>query len=342
VMDRMATTVDSPVQFGCPYKQVYADVFYLYTCAITPVALLGIILNVINVVVLRQIQNAAHTSVFLLRLLAGCDLFFLTMCLVYFSVRHITSYIINRDEVFGLNDVQIGPKIFWATLPWYFIPLQTRNWLVVMITFERFLNIVFPLWARSHCNNANLSKVFAVVVVSALACHLPRYFSNGLMEYINPCTDLQDIHVYSKAWNWNIDKINLAMVVFVPLFSIYIMNIILLITLRRAMSKRSAIAGTTGKEQTDRGQRQATLTVISLVIVYTICETPASIDVLVWIAGIRLAHDDIFVNYSRKIGLFLIVVDSSVNFIAYCSSNSKFRQGLYDLVKIKAMRKVQF
>ena len=80
-----------------------------------------------------------------------------------------------------------------------------------------------------------------------------------------------------------------------------------------------------------QAQRQATLMVIGITLVFSVCETPASLDRMARIAGVTFPDDDPFFNYGRKVGLLLIVVDSAVNFLSYCVSNAPFRRGLIRL-----------
>jgi hypothetical protein len=302
---------------------------------ITPVAVLGAILNIINLIVLRM-HKTSLTSVFLLRILAGCDLFFLVTSLVFFTLRHAVVYITNRKVIFGRRDTFIGVEIFYATIPIYFCSLQARNWLVVLLTVERFLNIVFPLWAKTTCSIRNFTKIIMFVFVSSLACHLPRFWSQYLIKEINPCTGLTEFSIKARQWETTYDQyVYIIALVLVPLFLIYILNTFLIIALRRAMVRRSKMAA--DGQQKDQGQNQATMTVVSVVILFTICETPASMDRLAGLAGFSqsFAPDGLFRNYMRKVGLLLIVFDSSVNFVAYCASNRTFRRNLVTLFSAK-------
>ncbi|XP_064644666.1 sex peptide receptor-like [Lineus longissimus] len=314
-------------ELTCSHSKVYADVFYLYMYAITPVAMSGIVLNVINLIVLRHMQKKATTSVFLLRMLAGCDLFFLIICIVYFFVRPMFVYLRNSIEVFSLSDDKIASAISFLMEPFYYSSLQARNWMIVLVTFERFLNIVFPLWARGHCTKGNLGKAAVCIFLVALAFALPGYYHKYLVNGKNPCTgavELQSrLRQESKPFR---NTTYVVVTVFVPMCLIYTMNIILVISVRNAMRSRQS---TTDKERMrdERGQTQATLTVISIVVLFTVCETLPGLDrVIVLFSGAPFARDSPFFNYVRKSGLFLIVFDSAMNFVAYCFSNRSFRQ----------------
>ncbi|XP_064622325.1 uncharacterized protein LOC135484620 [Lineus longissimus] len=280
----------------CIYRSVYADVFYLYTCAITPVVIVGIVLNLMNLVVLRRMQKS-HQSVFLLRFLAACDFLFLVVCLVYFFIRPMTVYSTNRIEVFARGDGKIGKLLYNITIPFYRISLMARNWLIVLITFERFMHIAFPLWAKVHCTKGTLS-----VVVVSIACFIiglcsPVYLAQTITETINPCTDLPEIDFVKPPWASQFLSITyLVFILYTPIVCIYVMNIVLIVAVRRAHSHRSKMAARSmavsgsGKEA-ETSQTNATAMVLSIVIVFTICETPTCID--------RLAT--LFVDYEAAI-----------------------------------------
>jgi hypothetical protein len=323
-------------QRGCVYSKVYADVFYLFLCGITPIAICGIVLNVINLAVFRHMQKTATTSVFLLRILAGCDLFFLTICLIYFGVRHMIVFFTNRIAVFALADYQIAPIIAYVTEPFYYSSLQARNWLIVVITFERFLNLVFPLWAKQHCTKRNLGKVTLCIFLAAIGLALPRPV-NVHLHFLwgkNPCNGVLELQLKVREDLDVFRQMNYILAtVLVPMFLIYTMNITLIISVRNAMRRRQKMMDKE-RMRSDHGQTQATLTVISIVILFTICETLPGLDrAVVLFAGSPFPADNLFYNYARKTGLFLIVFDSAMNFVAYCFSNRSFRESFRALFR---------
>jgi hypothetical protein len=312
----------------CVYKDVYAFTFYLYAFAITPISLIGVVFNMVNLVVLGNMHKTSHTSVFLLRILAACDLFFLATCLIYFFVRPIVVFINTRIEVFARRDSFIGSEMTYASTPFYFSALQTRNWLIVLITFERFLNIVFPLWTRAKCTKGNLTKIAMFITSFSLLSNCPRFWF-PLSNNINPCTGLPELKLSFPNWYGTYDPYHyIILLVLVPLFLIYIMNVVLLVAVRRATSRRAKLTASGQKDQDDRAHTQATLMVISILVLFTICESPASLDRLASLAGVKFADDSLFFTFGRKIGLLLVVVDSALNFAAYCISNRMFRQNL--------------
>jgi hypothetical protein len=166
---------------------------------------------------------------------------------------------------------------------------------------------------------------------------LPRFGGQFLGKRINQCTGFEELGLFGQEWEAMYDQtVYIFALVLIPLLLIYILNTVLIVTLRTAMSKRAKM--TEGKKGNgrDHSQNQGTVMVISVALVFTICETPASIDRLAMLfGGFQFADDSAFENYVRKIGLFLVVVDSAMNFLAYCISNRTFRQNLVALFGTK-------
>jgi hypothetical protein len=326
-------------QNECVYHETHANTFYLYIFAITPTSIIGVILNAIILFVLRKVQKQTiATSAFLLRMLAGCDIFFLLCCLVFFFIRHIVVYVNHRTTIFTRGDNYIGGDIFYWSLPWYFSSLQARNSLIVLITLERFLHIVFPLWARTHCTESHFGKAVAFVICLSLACNMPRYWSLEFVDVNNPCTGFPEIRIKGKPWQGTYDGyLYLFGMVLLPLLLVYLMNVVLIVSLRKAIRRRTMMTtGEKGGEQEDRANRQATLMVISILVVFTLCETPATVDRLAGMAGLQLFSDRRYHAHFRKFALFLIVVDSTMNFVAYCVSNRTFRRNFLSMIGMRS------
>ncbi|XP_064645919.1 FMRFamide receptor-like [Lineus longissimus] len=339
-MSAPVTAVARPPENKCEFHETNANTFYLYMFAITPTSIMGIVLNAIILIVLgKQQKNAVATSVFLLRILAGCDIFFLLCCLVFFFIRHMVVYFEHRTAIFTRGDNYIGGDIFYWSIPWYFAALQSRNGLIVLITLERFLNIVFPLWARPYCTEKNFGKAAIGIILLSLSCNMPTYWFLEQINVSNPCTGNPEVQIRarpgSRRRTYDSYLYLLGMVV-VPLSLVYVMNVVLIISLRKAIRRRSKMTGgETGKDQEEKANRQATLMVVSILIVFTLCETPATVDRLAGLAGLQLFPDRRYHDYFRKFGLLLIVVDSAMNFVAYCITNRTFRQNFLSVFRKK-------
>lgn len=313
---------------NCPISQVYKDVFYLFVFVIGPISVIGIVFNFISIIVFYRQKNDSNPA-FLVKCLAVSDLIFLFFCLCYFPIRHVRSYAIHGDkEVFRRWDPDIGRFMFYGTIPFYFMSQQNRNWLIVIMTVERCVSVFSPLWARGNITKSLLTKIIIANVFMCVSMNLYWFWGFPLLMVEDPCTGEMKLRVMSQAWLTHTDKyLYVLMTVLSPLAILYVANIILIMSLRKAQKRRKDLTG----DKDVASQRQATITVISILIVFSICETPACVDRVAAILGFEMPEDSAFTNYSRKIGLLLVVCDSAVNFFAYCASNRQFRRTLVSL-----------
>ena len=316
----------------CPRSQVFVDVFNLYVWGIGPIVITGMVFNVVNVWVLRH-QGSKVNSVYLLQILAYADLAFLAISAVFFPIRHIYAYITQGEEVFRVSDLVIGIDIFYITIPLYFGLVCNRNWLIVLITMERLVSIAAPFWARAAITKRRLLAAAILNCGLGLAVSSASYVAYYYRPTRFPCM-AGALELSTRPWYEDYDFYSYALfTVYAPLALMYAMNIALIASVVRAAEhrRRLTLSGGTDPQKEATAQRQATMMIIAMLVVFTVCETPACLDRLVAMTGMRFAPDDPFYNYARKIGLLLVVADSALNFFAYCVSNRKYRQTLWKL-----------
>ena len=100
----------------------------------------------------------------------------------------------------------------------------------------------------------------------------------------------------------------------IPLIILCVLNMFIIQALRRTRS--------TKKKLTSRNR--ITLTLISVIIVFLVCVTPDA--VMSTFFGYGYAEADYLVRGVREITDLLLAVNSSVNFILYCTFNKMFRK----------------
>ena len=309
----------------CPIRQIYIDVFGMYVGGIGTIALVGLAFNVINITLLRH-QRSNINSILLLQYLAVTDILFLLVCFAYFPLRHLLTLIIYGDEIFKDDDWYQLPHILSVVHPLFYITQNFRNWTVVLITIDRFLSIAFPLWARSALTKQRLKVAFIVLgVVSAWPARL--WLNMYFRPYFNKCFNREAFWMDFKFPYFGYYYTFTTVVI--PMMLIYLMNIILIYVMRRSYRTRAKLRQ---QKQDSKQQRQVNAMVISMMVVFTLCETLACVDRLMTAAGMKFPKHSKFKNYSRKLGLLLNVVDSAFNFLAYCASNPSFRRGFLNLI----------
>ena len=118
----------------------------------------------------------------------------------------------------------------------------------------------------------------------------------------------------------------------IPLTVLIVLNSILAIGIRKAQKQRSVMRAdviTSGQRQSD----SITAMVVIVVIIFVLCQAPYSL-VVVQIclnkldAPVRIFTGDIW-TYWYTVAYFLLILNSSVNFIIYVAVGKTFRQKLF-------------
>ena len=313
----------------CPVKRVYTEMFFLYVAGIGSTCLIGLVLNSINLMVLGR-QKMELKSHLMLRVLAVSDMVFLVTCLVHFVLRHLVALSIYGTALWRRRDRELMPLWYWYSLPPYFMALQNRNWIIVLVTTERLLAILAPFWSRVSVTRSRIYKVVVVNAVIAVGMQMSRFFDRVQKPSTFKCAEPYESVYILQPWGQVQDRIGyVIMVIAIPLTLLYVMNIALIIALYRISAKRAQLHEGDLRQAT--AQRQATLMVIAMLVVFTVCETPAGLDRIARLAGAKFSSTDPFFHCGRRVGLLLIVMDSAVNFLAYCASNRRFRNTLRHL-----------
>lgn len=140
-----------------------------------PIAVAGIIGNLVSIFVLRQYKPAMTTTI-ILQCLAWTDTAYLTVSIILRSFRYmgIPSY-----ETYN-------PYIFFWLYPTVYAIRLTGTWLTVLLTVDRFIAVCYPLHANRLCSRAKTSLLILIIVLCSFAFSVPRYF-----EYIkiNPSNE---------------------------------------------------------------------------------------------------------------------------------------------------------
>jgi hypothetical protein len=136
----------------------------------------------------------------------------------------------------------------------------------------------------------------------------------------NPCYPNGMVFMNKRPWGRAVDNYTYVCVLFItPLILLIILNFGVVFSLITSNGKNE-FSLSSKKRQV--AQRKLSLMATCLISLFFICETPACIDRIMRLAGYQLTTFDPI----RKSGLFLIVIDSSLNFFVYIATNEKFRE----------------
>lgn len=157
--------------------------FVCEVCISFPIAVAGILGNAMTVFVLFHYKPAMSTTV-ILRWLAVNNSLSLTASIFLRSLRYAD--LAPYAAVFRY--------IFFWMFPTNFAIRLTDTWLVVLLTFDRYVAVCYPFQASRLCSRTKTNVAVFVIVVSAYLFSAPRYFE--YIELNSPTTTVN--HKASK------------------------------------------------------------------------------------------------------------------------------------------------
>lgn len=179
--------------------------FVMLGVVATIVCFLGLVGNIMNAGVLALLSRKWRSPTYTILLaLSFADL---TIMIVYLTFS--LTFFVRRPPVIRPADVPADASDFSVFLyyTWTFainIAVCASNWLVVAVTFFRFLAVYFPMKVGVHCTLPKVRVVIAVIFVLSAAVVLPdtmtleMYRENGTLRARD--TDLYNDQAYVRVY----------------------------------------------------------------------------------------------------------------------------------------------
>lgn len=307
------------------------DLRALFVEVISPtLCVLGIIGNIINLIVLTRKEMKSSTNCFLIAL-AVSDMMLLAM--------QILPAAISASKFKGMSRTYIITSRYLVVIRYMVSNLfiTTTSWLTVAITIERFIAIRFALRARLICTIRRAKITIAAIFIVSFFFHLSKCFEYAPnMDITDPRPAKMQPLAMNKIYDSLMHGLNIAVAVFIPEVSLFILNSLLIYFLVQHNRSMRNI-----KDKGKQDLLQLTLVVISMVSVFMICHS----------VGLYLAIS--IAIYSRKevlntpiggrlriINNFLVLINSSVNFILYTAISKRFRE-TFNNIFCQCCRKIE-
>ncbi|KAL4222334.1 hypothetical protein ACF0H5_018372 [Mactra antiquata] len=286
-----------------------------YTIPGPIICVFGMVCNVLNLCVLSQniLKDSPYTY---LTALALSDLSFLTV-----SFFHLACTKTNGSYAKAFFDIYI----FFSVGNIFF---NISVWLVVILTIERMLFVIRPLKFRPSKSKAKIWIIVVFVLCSLI--NVPRFFCYRVRTIRNGFYPKSTPFKMSREF-YNVSWFHAMVISFLPFFIILVTNSVLIFGLHRAKRERMSLHS--NQEHANRkDQVRLTRTLVAVVVVFFVCTIPSAFvdDPIAftifgngrkWREYIRAPDNQLLVYISN----LLLFVNSSMNFILYCSFNKKFR-----------------
>ena len=322
-----ATTCYSDPQFR--QVKIAIDVYVVVVLCI-----MGITGNIVSIVVLGRDRVVRRTTGFLLQALAFTDILYLTTCLFFQSLNVVEE----------CTDWLPGLHYYWPVMEPFVWPCasiaQTATvWLVVVVTADRYVAICKPLHAPQYSTMSRMRKAVIGVMVLSMLYNLPRFFERRV-DYVTNMETNVTIPIVSKT-NMGEDTIYVVLYkttlfcivrFLIPLSSLAFFNTRLIQAIRQSYQQHRSMPG----DQIQHRREKYSLTLVVVVVVFIICETP-DFFLRVWKALHVFFGDDVPFprNELIKVNLFsnlFLTINSCSNFVIYCFMGTRFRRIMVKLL----------
>ena len=308
--------------------EVHSCRFIVKVLLNTILCLVGFIGNSVTIAVLRRDRDPQRqrSTNFLLETLAVADVIFLAFAFFFYPFKRMAM----RSE--ALTTVsQILPYLITYLYPFAAIAHIMTIWIVVLVTFDRYLAICKPL--RTDLRSVRrLKMTVGVLFILAVILNLPHFFEIEVAFSVN-CEDgeLQadsfqrefvDNVYYKYIYEVGLDFLFRSAG---PLIILVILNVRLICTIRALNKKQHVIA----LHRPTKEDNTLTVMLIIVVVIFVTCQVPMS--VLSFVFRTTVFFPDTInrsdeARCALKLARTLLVLNSSINFLVYCLIWRKFNR----------------
>ena len=282
----------------------------------------GIVGNIFTVVIMRDEEFKKNVTSYILIALALSDLI---VNFMYPFNKQFVRTLIGRDiralSTFGCH--------FFFSL-WRTVKMST-SWLVVLISVERFIAVVYPFKAVKWIVKSRV--LLAISTIYVILGIYNSYWSSVTDRIVGPYC-LPNTRP-AEALQLSYILILLGNVVYspIPCVILFITTSIIVHALRRSHAKRKHLTSEQVQQQDNTSRITGML--LGVCIAFLILVTPITIGHLLSIfAGINILFStDPSVTIYRELAQLMEQTNHSINFFLYVVSSSEFRRVLWDLLR---------
>ena len=297
----------------------------IYRIMLPIICVFGILGIVLTIVVLSRKNMLTSTNSYLMAL-SIADLLFLLLLATTLA-----------DQMFTPHTTSFYGYVIYVTFATIFmhIFLLTSIWMTVMLAVERYIAICQPFLAAKLCTVTKAWIIIAITFMLAVLCRLPNFWEHKVVHVYDTTTntslaymDTTDFSLdvnYMTYYPWVVDG---ALTSILPFLLLLCLNVALICEVKKSTQymARNLGAGAKSAETAQREERQITFMLISIIIVFFLCQAPYVIyTAIVSINKFCITNGFMLFRY---ITMLLLTVKSAVNFIVYCWFSEKFRDTL--------------
>ncbi|XP_067674811.1 rhodopsin, GQ-coupled-like [Haliotis asinina] len=292
-----------------------------------PLFFSAVLLNTFNLLVYTDPSMRSPTNTYLIALAADELLF-----AVLSSARHILR------QVYGTDAVKRQDYLYFALFGSNFCLASLRVLMycfTVLVSTERFLAVAFPLKSR----NFRLIKSPIIFIISVtiicFSCHLPGSFKYNVVPKPNT-TDYtlapSAIFINNRDFLLGLGMANKVLYTYLVLVCGLVMNLCVLLALRKHSKNRAKMNTTVDAEKTAKRERQTTITILTSTFLFTVLAIPLATDSVVqaFVADYNIYRKEHYVNMLMKdVNGLLIMFSLSTDFVFYITLSKAYRRTFF-------------
>lgn len=281
---------------------------------------IGIIGNIFALLLLHRKWIRDSSVAFFLSILACTDMLFL---ISFFTFRWLTNSIIPLDLA-DLNSVACKFAFYTNSL---FLALS--SWIIVAVSMDRFVAVFFPF--KAHYCSKFRAKIVSVCIIFTISS-LYLYMFWAWHSHKGECTMKIDYHVVTTQI---LIYIHLGLYPVLPGVIVFVLNTLIIIKTYQQSKNRQVI--TNSRTSSTSVSKKMTFMVVMTTVTYLVLTLPMAIMYAMTFSS-SSSEDSWGVQNEteytlRNISDFCHLVNSSVNFLLYSLSGSKFRKEAKNMVK---------
>ncbi|KJH44787.1 7 transmembrane receptor, partial [Dictyocaulus viviparus] len=295
-----------------------ANIAYCYVLPV--VCAIGVIGNITNLIVLAS-RRLRAVSYMYLRALAIADLLCMLFVLLFVTTEILTK---NGAPINQYKLYQIYQCHFMLTLiNW---ALGAGVYVVVALSLERYISIIFPLHFRAWNSPQRASKAIAIAFIIPALLYVPyaitRYKSiEKWDEQVNATIYKIDDHQVYRTVQWQIYKWTRETILrFLPIVILSVLNIQIMIAFRKRQNMFQKLT----KRKEHGTQKDDTLIYMlgGTVFMALLCNIPAAINLLLIDETLKRRLDyQIF----RALANILEITNHASQFYVFCACSTDYR-----------------
>uniref|UniRef100_A0A915CPI0 G-protein coupled receptors family 1 profile domain-containing protein n=1 Tax=Ditylenchus dipsaci TaxID=166011 RepID=A0A915CPI0_9BILA len=303
-------------------------------CYILPaICVLGIIGNLMNVVTLAS-RRLRAVSYMYLRALAIADLLCMIFVLAFVSgeVLHQTGIaVLNTHAWYGFYQAHLMlSMINWA--------LSTGVYVVVALSLERYVSVVFPMHFRAWNSPQRAFRAIMFAYMLPAVFYIPYAFArysvgqkqspDGQIIYMAIDSDI------SKTFGWKIYKwTREGLLRFLPIIVLSVLNFQIILAFRK---RQKMFTRLTNREKTTASRDDTLLYILGgIVAMFFVCNIPAAINLLFINETVKKRVDyQIF----RAVANLLEITNHAAQFYIFCVCSTDYRVSFMEKFPLPCFR----